>query len=202
MIYKLEKLDRVIDKIARDLGLNDVPYADFIEWIADALQHIGAYSQYTEKESNIIIEDYEGLLPCDLYKVKRMKMSREMKQSSEGFYGGTLTGELVRLGVDIDQFTPYFRYGVLPGDGIGQPLNGSVSTPLHSNSNLITPNSIGVQGSKDYNINHDRITTAFRYGIIQIQYLAMPVDERGWPMVPDSVSYRDALFWKCTMQLS
>ena len=32
--------------------------------------------------------------------------------------------------------------------------------------------------------------------------MAFATDERGWPLVPDNVSFRDALFWKCAAQLS
>ena len=204
MIYKMEPLDRVIDKICRDLGLgqDDIPYADFVEWIADGLQHIGTYVQFTEKECNIIIEDYEGILPCDLHKMIRLKHKTEMTPAEGGFYQGTLTNELIEAGVDINTFTPYVRFGVLPVAGISKVDNQTLTnTTLHHNSNLIDNNN-SAHTNSDYNINFDKIRTSFRYGYITIQYLAIPVDERGWPMVPDNVSFRDAMFWKCAYHLS
>ena len=64
MIYNMEKIDVVIAKVVSDLGLgqDDIPYADFVEWMASALQHIGAYPQYQQKECVIPIENHEGLL--------------------------------------------------------------------------------------------------------------------------------------------
>jgi hypothetical protein len=205
MIYKIEPLDRIIDKICRDLGLgyDDIPYADFVEWIADGLQHIGSYVQFTEKECKIIIEDYEGVLPCDLHKVIRLKRGTEVKMGESGFYGGTLTNELINAGIDINEFSPYVRFGVLPVQGIAKVENQGTDehNRLHHNSNLIANNN-SAHTSLDYNVNFDKIRTAFRYGYITIQYLAIPVDERGWPMVPDNVSFRDAMFWKCAYHLS
>jgi hypothetical protein len=204
MIYNIEPLDRVIDKICRDLGLgyDDIPYADFVEWIADGLQHIGSYLQYTEKECSIIIEDYEGLLPCDLHKMIRMKKKVEMQPAEGGFYQGTLTAELIEAGIDINTFSPYVRYGILPVEGISKVENQHPqnNNKLHYNGNLIGPKN--AHTNSDFNINFDKITTAFRYGYITIQYLAMPVDDRGWPMVPDNVSFRDALFWKVAYHMS
>ena len=80
MIYKLETIDRVINKIIRDLGLgqDEIPYYDFIEWIADALEHIGSYYQFTEKECNLIVSDYTAMLPCDFYKMIKMKQSHDI----------------------------------------------------------------------------------------------------------------------------
>lgn len=37
---------------------------------------------------------------------------------------------------------------------------------------------------------------------IELKYLALPIDERGFPLVPDNPSYMDALFWKCASQLA
>lgn len=56
--------------------------------------------------------------------------------------------------------------------------------------------------NSDYNINHNVITTAFETGNITIQYLALPVDNSGLPLVPDDPSFMDALFWRVVYQLS
>jgi len=55
---------------------------------------------------------------------------------------------------------------------------------------------------KDLNVNHNIITTGFETGTIKILYLSFPVDDCGLPLVPDNVSFDDALFWKVTYHLS
>ena len=62
--------------------------------------------------------------------------------------------------------------------------------------------SIVQHSSCDFNVNFNKITTAFRYGVIDIQYLAFATDDRGYPLVPDDVSFRDALFWKIAYHVS
>jgi len=39
-------------------------------------------------------------------------------------------------------------------------------------------------------------------GCIDLHYLKMPVDEEGYPMIPDDPTYIDALFWNITSKLA
>lgn len=208
MIYNIERVDRVIDKIIRDLGLgqDDIPYADFIEWIADGLHHIGAYYQFLEKECTIVIENYQGLLPCDLYKVIRITEGCSITPPSSGFYGGTLIKALNEAGVDLDSLPAYERFAIVNTQGL-QKVNyttdyGNLLNRIQHNKNLIGDPVSNAFTSKDYNINFNKITTSIQYGVMKIQYLSFPVDENGWPLVPDDVSFRDALFWKVAYHLS
>jgi hypothetical protein len=205
MIYNMERVDRTIDKLIRDLGLgqSEIPFADFIEWIADGLQHIGAYYQYKEKECSLIVEDYQAILPCDLYKVIRMIRGFEINcTASTGYFGGSLTNELINAGLDLSLMDPLNRH-YLETTGISNySYYDNVISTLSNNKNLIgNPVSNKITGN-DINVNMNIVTTSFRSGIIMLQYLALPIDERGFPLIPDDVSFRDALFWKCTYQLS
>jgi len=209
MIYNMDTLDRVIDKIVRDLGLgqDQVPYEDIIEWAADALLHIGAYTQFIEKSCIVKIENYEGLLPCDLHKVIRLKKGCEVTSSGDsGFYGGTLVSMLNKAGVDYESLGAYERFHEIAVPGISKIDNNlgvdEIADKLVYNGNLIGNPNVTKFTSNDYNINLNKITTGFCHGIIELQYLAFPVDERGWPLVPDDVSFRDALFWKCAYHMS
>ena len=205
MIYKLDSIDRVIARIVKDLGLgvDEIPYQDFVEWIADGLEHIGSYYQFQEKECNIIIENYEGMLPCDFYKSIRLLNKWEIPTpSSGGFYGGSLALALQKLGIDWSKIPAYDQFHIIDVAGLSsnEAANNGISN-LSFNNNLIGNSQANKFTDVDYNINFNKVTTSFQYGILSLQYLAMPVDERGFPMVPDDVSFRDALFWKVAMQL-
>jgi hypothetical protein len=207
MIYQLEKVDRVINKVVTDLGLgsNEIPFYDFIEWVADALQHIGSHYQYVEKETYLMIENYEALLPCDFYKPIRKKLGRACSiESSGGFYGGTLAETLKKCGICYDELSAYDRFVILPVQGISKPSNliDESINRLQYNGNLIGNVTANKFTELDYNINLNKITTSFKDGIIELQYLSFPVDERGFPLVPDDISFREALFWRCAMQIS
>lgn len=209
MINNLNSVDRIINKIITDLGLghSEVPYQSFIEWIADALEHIGSYYQFEEKECNILIEDYHGMLPCDFYKPIRFKAGCSIQPGETGFYGGSLQNTLTKLGVDYASLPAYERFKILPVQGLQSATNGNsvvdaITNRLNFNKNLIGGASASQFTGTDYNINFNKVTAAFRYGVINIQYLAIPTDDRGFPLVPDDVSFRDALFWKCAYHIS
>jgi hypothetical protein len=46
---------------------------------------------------------------------------------------------------------------------------------------------------EEYNIDHPYIRTSFKTGKICIAYIKQPLDDRGWPMIPDTVSYVEAI---------
>lgn len=157
MIYNLTSIRTVILKVVDDLGIGDteIPIDDFINWIAQGLQHIGSYYQYTSKEEVLEVSNFKVELPCDFYKMQRM--------------------------LYCDQY-------------------------LLNNENLVSRNTVDIETNKystiDYNIINNVIVTSFETGSIHIQYLAIPVDCDGLPLVPDDVSFMDALFWRCAYQLS
>jgi len=209
MIHNLNSIDRIINKIITDLGLGhqEVPYQSFIEWIADALEHIGSYYQFEEKACEILIQDYDGMLPCDFHKpIKQfLKNGCEIVPGPGGFYGGSLTHTLNQCGVDYESLPAYERFKLIAVPGLQRTnvtdtIDGIVDR-LQFNKNLIGDPRVSKFTDMDWNINFNKITTSFRYGVISIQYLAMPTDDRGFPLVPDDVSFRDALFWKCAMHI-
>jgi hypothetical protein len=205
MIYKLETIDRVINKIIRDLGLgqDEIPYPDFVEWIAAALEHIGTYYQYVEKECLINIVDYSATLPCDFYKPIRMKRGCTINADNGTYYRGSFVNLLTELGIDVQDLPAYEQYHIVQAAAItsGHPID-TIVEKLQGNKNLIGNVTVNKFTDSDYNVNLNKITTSFRYGIIQLQYLAIPIDERGFPYVPDDEAFRDALFWKVAYQIS
>ena len=69
-VYKLVSVYQILGKLKIDFEhLTYFNEDHFIEWIADTLKHIGAYSQLVTKEAIIEITNHKGLIPCDCYKV-------------------------------------------------------------------------------------------------------------------------------------
>lgn len=207
MISKLTSSDVIISKIVRDLGLGDdeIPFQDFMEWIAEGLKDIGSYYQFVEKEQIIVINNYEGVLPCDFYKEIRMKdgascsavgpdkrevigqVLKELGFTTAGNVGCPISPRAFQLlqVATFDKVSPYSNF----------------YDRLFQNKNLIGNVESNKTGSKDYNINFDKITTGYQFGFLTLQYLAFPVDQNGFPMIPDDQGFFNALFWKVVYQL-
>lgn len=166
MVENYTTVKSVISKVYRDLNLKDEDRLyDMVEWIAEALEQIGAYMQYVHKTQTLEVEGFRAALPCDFHKV-----------------------------VAIEHNGEALRY-----------LSGDYDSYYHQNDskNLRTGNYSGssVSGNYGYNINSAFINTNFEKGDIILAYIGVPVDSEGFPLVPDNVSYREALFWYILMKL-
>src|SRR5688572_28955439 len=70
MISKFISIKTVMAKIYRDLGINyEIPESSMIEWIAEALSMIGAYSQYEEISECLTLRNGKAKLPCGFEKL-------------------------------------------------------------------------------------------------------------------------------------
>lgn len=220
MIYKLTSINTAISKVVRDLGLGDkeIPFQDMIEWMSEGLEHIGTYYQLEEKEAIILVEDYKGVLPCDFHKSIRFLEGCAIG----GVTGGDPYYYTVNKALEC--------CGYLATDPNGTVAEGNtmkITDPLtfqnlqlvqyrktgsgfdrfseglqHSQSLMGQGLTYSPAGANDYAINFDTITASFRYGYIGLRYLAIPVDQDGYPLIPDNVSFMDAMVWKCAYHLS
>ena len=52
-----------------------------------------------------------------------------------------------------------------------------------------------VQSTECYLIENDRIKTSFKEGKLCLSYTAFATDSDCWPLVPDDISFKEAMFW-------
>jgi hypothetical protein len=217
MINKLTTVHSVISKVVRDFALedNEVRWQDMIEWIAEGINQIGAYAQYTEKEAIIAIEDYKGVLPCDFYRSIRFLDGCSLGNNFNGPYWDLTNKLLEQCGYQetntpctvengdcyqvVDMYS-FQKLQLMQYSKIGYFSNFFGN--LKRNGGLMDKGVTFTGVSDSYNINHDTITATFRYGYVALRYLAIPVDEQGYPLVPDDISYLEALTWKCVEKLA
>jgi len=68
-------LDRILSKLYRDLGLEEISETDVVEWAGEALEAIGAITLYEEAVAYIEIENHQGDLPNGLHAI--IQVSRD-----------------------------------------------------------------------------------------------------------------------------
>jgi len=77
-------LDRVLSKIYRDLGLEEISETDVVEWSGEALELIGAITLYEEAVAFIEIENHHGVLPNGLHSIIQVaRNNRWVKKEKE-----------------------------------------------------------------------------------------------------------------------
>lgn len=164
----------IIAKIYRDLQLTEEEnFVDYIEWCAEALDFIHVYPQYTHHKQCIQVSNHKGELPCDYIQLESLEYKGTSLRYSTGSFGPRDTTKTV------EYLTPY-----------------SFNQDKIKNVLLLDGTNI-IEGLDSFSISNGYIKTSFREGKINILYVAMELDEEGYPLIPDHQSFKEALYWYC-----
>jgi hypothetical protein len=186
MIYKYTSCKRVIAKVFQDLDLQEEPHRvlDFIDWIGEGLKKIGSFPQMVTKTLGkegyplLVIDEYQAKLPSDLHTINQVAFAR-------------------------DPNGPFFAMRYATGSFSSNHVVTNAPDPT-TDANRTQPNSENnTIFSYDwfYNIQGGYIKTNLREGNLMISYQAIPVDEDGFPLIPDDESFLEALYWYINMKL-
>jgi hypothetical protein len=77
-------------------------------------------------------------------------------------------------------------------------LLASLVTPTTSNA---IADSTATTTDYTYLIKHGYIKTNVETGYLMVAYQAIPTDNQGYPMIPDNVSFIEAIYWYIVMKL-
>lgn len=208
MIYNYTKCESVIAKVMADLNMSekDVRITDMREWIFEAVDKIGAPTQYIQKESGVDgepllkIEDYQVPIPVGLYSLDGVA------------YSTSRTGQWSPMRTE----TATFKNN--PNPATCYQFNGKDIDPdalfpekINSPAQLYTINGVrylnkvisnGPTDELTYFIKPGWIVTNRKNGYIKLAYKKIATDERGYPLIPDKSSYQEAVYWYVVMKLS
>lgn len=137
-----------MDRITRHPLMKDIPFETVIDYAAEFMRIVGIAPSFLEKTAKIEIQSYRGVLPCDYYQVKQVRI------------------------IDPDKRIGAFRY----------------STDSFHMSNLKPK-----YGGLTYKIQGSCIITSIEKGQIEMAYMALPLDDEGYPLIPDNSAYSRAL---------
>jgi hypothetical protein len=199
----------IIRKIMRDLKLsNDNWVDDAVEWIGEALEHIGAAPQLEKKVCTLTVSEYTTCLPSDLYYINLVGINESITSSTSSELN-LITTQIASIKALLDAdptqevnselFKLNSRLAILESmywknpDQL-TPLAYSTSefpVSLHCDK-CINRNA---SGKESYFINGGKIKTSFITGTICLSYMAFPTDEECYPMVPNDISFKEAMFW-------
>ena len=213
-VYKTTSSKTLIRKIFRDLKPDrDNWIDDAIEWIGEALEHIGSATQLNQKQCVLTVEDHKVLLPTDLYYINQVAINSSVSPVASKELD-TLTTKVTELQEAIV---------AAQADGLEYSTTASVLHEINSrivvlenvyfkDSNQMQPLQYGastfhrsmhcdncvnenINYEDTYIVDNDYIKTSFQSGKICLSYMAFPTDEDCYPLVPDDISFKEALFW-------
>ena len=214
-VYKTISSKRIIRKIFRDLKpSNDNWIDDAVEWIGEALEHIGAAGQLCQKQCVLEVSDHKVLMPSDLYYINQVAIN--------GGVAPTTSAELDKLIDRVNELKDEIATAQAAGQEysdtavILHEINNRIkvleNVYFSDNSNTLQPLQYGASTfhrsmhcegcvnestryEETYIVDCDYIKTSFASGKICISYMAFPTDEECYPLVPDDISYQEAMFW-------
>ena len=177
MIYKYVSVKEIIEGVYRDTGTHEeLDIWDVIEWAGEALELIGAGTSYEELVGEVCVSEHRAPLPCNFHILESISYNGFPLSLCSGTFSAisttpTSTGTNVIDGKEVDK------------DNF--PLTGVTKEP----------------SGDCYYINDDFIITSFASGCLLLAFKGIKVDEEGFPMIPDNVSYKKAIKAYITMML-
>lgn len=164
-------IKNVISKVYRDLQIDqEFDGLDIIEWAVEGFRFIGAFQQYKDKKDCLKVENYRVSLPCDLISLYEI-----------GYDGLQLDqGSVNRLPSIAPEYPAPYSFLEQKMDSVAFKVGMLHRFP---------------KSDKTFIIENGWIKTNFKEGFLDIRYKALETDDMGIPLIPDDVSYKEALFW-------
>lgn len=189
MILKTVSVKQVIAKVLTDNDMQEETHriADMLTWCAEAIERIGFFlhldTRVTGKAGVPLLEvtNYQAALPLGIHKI-------------------------IQVAYAYDAAGPFYpmRYGTGSTDYnkgyTGTTNTGTIENPIYD-IDYTKEASNDFTSDLNYVVTQGYIKLNKPDGYLMVVYSAIPLDEEGFPLVPDGISYIEALYWYVTMKL-
>lgn len=182
MIYKYESVHNIVEKLYRDYDhQEELDLWDLIEWAAEALEFIGAGQQYEKRVAELDIKNSMSALPCNFHS--------QPIASYKGKPINYATGSFAPLAIN-------------PTNTNSNTINGQTVSganfPATENSSASLNDK---QIPNTFYIRDGVFVTNIPEGVVVLEYRGTKVDSEGFPMIPDNISYKQAITTYCQMMM-
>lgn len=182
-IAKYTSTKEIINNYFRNTAYNEhVNLGDMAYWVYEAMELIGNPLQYIPKvlghnaDSSYELSDYRVELPCDFHRLIAIAVDGVMAVPATSTFhhlvGKDCCGEMT------DSYPPELFY-----DNFG---NAYSPQALPLNIHLAT-------NPPSFTLNDNYITFNIKHGKVCLSYYAFPLDDEGYPLIPDDLKYKRAV---------
>lgn len=81
--FQYTSLDRILSKLYRDLGMEEISETDVIEWAGEALEGIGAITMYEEAVAFVEVSNHEADLPNGLHSIIQIARNNKWEKKTK-----------------------------------------------------------------------------------------------------------------------
>jgi len=201
-------IKNILAKAQRDLGFK-MTEADAIEWIAEALAHIGQASTLETVVTFAKVENYRLLLPSGFQTLLQVAKNHCYEEDTSSACPAAVVADTDTIVTDdcgnILDPCDYGRY--LPAYSMDaffgwtgnvffqtcySPLRLSTGTFFEGIGQVPNSNNLHPENDSEYKINYPYLQFSFCDGFVAVAYTRARVDNTGLPMIPDMESFREA----------
>lgn len=230
MITKLTSIQSVIAKVIADLNIqeDDLRISDIREWVGEAIEKIGAVTQFIPKVSGengtpcTKVKCYQAQIPCDLHQLHQVAYSYNcngpwfpMKKATGSYavWGHEnkcdcecLTPEMIvqndtMVNLVVDMYGNIDKTEAIEMINTNQNLRTILSNLINQHTYNNQVNTTNPSLGLQYSVKPGWIMCNMPDGYLKLSYSAIPTDEDGYPLVPDLTSYKEAIYWYVTMKM-
>lgn len=228
MITKLISIKTVIAKIIADLNISEdkLRISDVIEWCGEAIEKIGAVTQFIPKVSGedgtpiTILKDHQAKIPCDLHQLHQIAYSFNcngpwlpMRKATGSFavWGGNgckceCTPEMIvqndtMVNLVVDMIGNIDKKEAIEMINTNQNLRTILSNLINNHTYINSIDTANPSLGLQYTIKPGYIMCNIPSGYLKLSYSAIPTDEDGYALIPDLMSYTEAIYWYITMKM-
>lgn len=183
MIYSSVSIENVIGRILRNTQLSDMSaMQNMYEWIPEAMELLETQYQLSPEFKDLSISFHQSKLPCGLiildaveYNGCRLPLSNTVRPVHAGA-PSTNSSQTVQksiIGYQENHITG----------------NGSFVSTLEE------LNSRGYAAGEFYYTKLGYLCTSMKTASVRLFYRVPPLDEQGFPLIPDNGNYKEAMYW-------
>ena len=189
---------RVLDDLMDHPLLRDITLEQVVRYTIRFISKHGYPKLYKDKIEDVEIEDFRGLLPCDLISIIQVKDLHSglcLRAMTDNFTPG-----MVMEGKGSDRLCAgHGRHGNKEMDDKGREIMeeaGRKKDDWHLGKDIdewYIPHRHPHHGELAFKTQGRVIYTSFPHGVVGVAYKAVPVDDDGFPLLIDNENYLDAL---------
>jgi len=171
-------VQQVIAKVLSDLDIREeaIRISDCIEWASEAVEKIGSVKQLNRKVSGT---NGLGVLPIVGHQVQ---IPFDLHRLNSVAWSRTGTGNWHPMTLATGAFSVWSA----------KDIKNTVDTSMGP----------GILNQElKYSIKPRYIMTNVEDGFLKLSYDSIPLDENGYPLIPDIISYIEAIYWYITVKL-
>lgn len=217
--YITTSAKEVLARVIRGTGykLPSMYQDDILEWIPEGINYISTTTSLVTKSSGeqgmpgeLWSKNHTVGLPLGFVSILAIEDENGMRVPEGGDITDITVQTSVRhVGISVEGEARVTTFNANPfafqtSDGTpttkpgatGIPWDGSDITKQSNIPQLATSNR-----RTYYKIQGNQIQTSFQEGFIRIHYLALPVDNDGYPLIPNNENFKQALEWHVIRRL-